>query len=59
VDAGSYVTCCERRRARGAPEPGLSLLTAVSDQLGLRLQTRKVPVDLVIVDHMERVTTEN
>ena len=42
-----------------APEPGLSLLTAVSDQLGLRLQTRKVPADLVVVDHMERAPTEN
>ena len=42
-----------------APEPGLSLLTAVSDQLGLRLQMRKVPADLVVVDHMERAPTEN
>ena len=38
-----------------APEPGLSLLAALNDQLGLRLQPRKLPVDFVIVDHMERV----
>jgi uncharacterized protein (TIGR03435 family) len=42
-----------------APEPALSLLTAVNDQLGLRLQARKILADLVIVDHMERVPTEN
>ena len=42
-----------------APEPGPSLFAALNDQLGLRLQTRKVPVDVVIVDHMERAPTEN
>jgi hypothetical protein len=40
------------------PEPGPSLLTAVNDQLGLRLQTRKVLADLVVVDHMERAHGE-
>jgi uncharacterized protein (TIGR03435 family) len=44
---------------KDAPEPGLSLFAAVIDQLGLRLQTRKVPVDVVNVDHMDRVPTEN
>jgi uncharacterized protein (TIGR03435 family) len=42
-----------------APEPGLSLFTALNDQLGLRLQTRKVSADLVVVDHMERAPTDN
>ncbi len=42
-----------------APEPGPTLFTALSDQLGLRLQTRKVPGDLVVVDHMARSPTEN
>jgi uncharacterized protein (TIGR03435 family) len=44
---------------RDAPEPGQSLFTAVNDQLGLRLQTRKVPVDVVVVDRMEKTPTEN
>lgn len=42
-----------------APEPGPSIFTAVNDQLGLRLQTRKVSADLVVVDHIERAPTEN
>jgi uncharacterized protein (TIGR03435 family) len=42
-----------------APDPGPTIFTALSDQLGLRLQTRKVPADLVVVDHMERAPTEN
>jgi hypothetical protein len=44
---------------KDAPEPGPSLFAALNDQLGLRLQTRKVPVDVVLVDRMERVPTEN
>jgi uncharacterized protein (TIGR03435 family) len=42
-----------------APEPGLPLFTALNDQLGLRLQARKISADLVVVDHMERAPTEN
>jgi uncharacterized protein (TIGR03435 family) len=40
-------------------EPGLSLFTALNDQLGLRLLTQKMPVDVVIVDHVEKMPTEN
>jgi uncharacterized protein (TIGR03435 family) len=42
-----------------APDPGPSLFSALNEQLGLRLQTRKVPADTVIVDHMEKAPTEN
>ena len=42
-----------------APAPGPTLFSAVSDQLGLRLQSRKVPADFVVVDRMERAPTEN
>jgi uncharacterized protein (TIGR03435 family) len=27
--------------------------------LGLRLQAQKVPVEMIVVDHVERVPTEN
>jgi len=45
--------------ADAAPEPGLSLFAALQEQLGLRLQTQKIPVDTVIVDHVEKSPTEN
>jgi uncharacterized protein (TIGR03435 family) len=32
---------------------------AAVQELGLRLQVRKVPVEIVVVDHIERVPTEN
>jgi uncharacterized protein (TIGR03435 family) len=33
-----------------------SIFTAVQEQLGLKLETRKAPVDLFIIDHVERAS---
>ena len=35
------------------------LFTVLPDTLGLRLQARKVPVEMIVVDHVNRVPTEN
>ena len=36
-----------------------TLFTAVQEKLGLKLDARKAPVDLYVIDHAERVPTEN
>ncbi len=41
----------------GASAP--SLFTAVQEQLGLKLESRKGPLDVLVVDHAEKVPTEN
>jgi uncharacterized protein (TIGR03435 family) len=38
---------------------GVSLFTAVQSQLGLKLDTKKGPVDLIVVDSVEKSPTEN
>jgi uncharacterized protein (TIGR03435 family) len=40
-------------------ETAPSLPTALQEQLGLRLESKKVPLDLIVVDHIEKVPTEN
>ena len=36
-----------------------SLFAAIQAQLGLKLETRKAPADLVVIDHMEKTPSEN
>jgi uncharacterized protein (TIGR03435 family) len=47
----------------GVPDPsgptGLSLFGALQEKLGLRMEARKSPVDLLVVDSGQKVPTEN
>jgi uncharacterized protein (TIGR03435 family) len=47
--------------AEGAsPErTGPSLFTAIQEQLGLKLESRKAPVDIVVIDRIQKVPAEN
>jgi uncharacterized protein (TIGR03435 family) len=36
-----------------------SLFTALQEQLGLKLESQKVPVEYLVIDHVDRTPTEN
>jgi uncharacterized protein (TIGR03435 family) len=44
------------RNGEPAPETGPSIFTAVQEQLGLKLEPSKGPVDLIVVDHVDKPT---
>ncbi|HLG97060.1 MAG TPA: TIGR03435 family protein [Bryobacteraceae bacterium] len=41
------------------PDAGPELMQALRDQLGLRLESTKAPAEFLVVDHAERVPTDN
>ncbi len=42
-----------------APDETLTLFEAVEKQLGLKLETKKAPMPVLVIDHIERTPTEN
>ena len=41
------------------PTGGATLFSALTEQLGLRLEARKGPVDLLVIDNVQKTPTEN
>jgi uncharacterized protein (TIGR03435 family) len=61
LEAGEVVL--PNRHAQGTPaDPGFaapSLSTALEKQLGLKLEHRKEPLDIIVIDHIEKTPTDN
>ncbi len=68
--AGSYRVTLEWAAESKVTKPGKtdkappdtdrpSIFTALRDQMGLRLQARKAPVEIFVIDHIEKTPTAN
>jgi uncharacterized protein (TIGR03435 family) len=51
---GKYGVELEFSRRDGDDLP--SIFTAVQDQLGLRLETGKAPIEMLVIDHIEKAS---
>lgn len=62
LDVAQYLPEIGEGRGGGgrAPiDPIPIIMTGLQEELGLKLESRKMPLDLLIVDHAEKVPTEN
>jgi len=50
-----------RSSSGASPDPaaGLKLFEAIETQLGLKLENKKLPLPVIVIDRVERVPTEN
>ncbi len=49
----------ERQKAGPTATDGPTIFTALQQQLGLKLESRKVPVEILVIDHVEKTPSEN
>jgi uncharacterized protein (TIGR03435 family) len=42
-----------------ASDPGPSIFTVLQDRLGLKLESKPAPIEVLVIDHVEKVPTEN
>jgi uncharacterized protein (TIGR03435 family) len=49
----------EAAPAAADPEGGPTLTSALQNQLGLKLQAKKLTIDFLVIDHIEKAPTEN
>ena len=61
LDLTSYLMPYVQDRKPGDPPADLAaiVITALQNELGLKLESHKMPIDLVVVDHAEKAPTEN
>jgi uncharacterized protein (TIGR03435 family) len=59
LDISEYLPKGPRQPGEPEPDPVSILQTALPKQLGLRLEARKLPIQMVIIDHVEKPSLEN
>ncbi|HTS64161.1 MAG TPA: TIGR03435 family protein [Candidatus Acidoferrales bacterium] len=58
-DLSGYVPQGPRQPGEPEPDPVSILQNALQKQLGLKLEARKMPVEMLVIDHVEKAPVEN
>jgi uncharacterized protein (TIGR03435 family) len=59
IAGGLSAGAAEPNGVPSTPDPGPTLMQALQDQLGLRLESKKGPVEFIVVEQAQKVPTEN
>jgi uncharacterized protein (TIGR03435 family) len=46
-------------QSESASDPAPDFFAAIEEQLGLKLESKRVPVEILVIDHADRVPIEN
>ncbi len=57
INIGKYMADLPQKE--GAFDPIPMIVTGLQEELGLKLESKKMPLDLLIIDHAEKVPAEN
>jgi uncharacterized protein (TIGR03435 family) len=58
-DLSSFLNQAPREPGEAPPDPVAILQAALPKQLGLKLESRKMPFDMFVIDHIEKLPTDN
>ena len=59
IDAGKYLEDLKPPAGGGIPDVVSVLMRGIQEELGLKLESKKMPLELIIVDRAERTPVEN
>jgi uncharacterized protein (TIGR03435 family) len=60
IDVSAYMlSAASSERGAGEMDPMSILFTAMPEQLGLKLESRRATVDILVIDHAEKSPSEN
>jgi len=59
VNLAEYLADMQFAGGGGAPDPLAIVKAALEEKLGLKLESRKMPLDVLVVDSAEKIPTEN
>ncbi len=59
LDMSPYMPVGPKDAGDPPMDPVGAMITALHEKLGLKLESKKTPIEILVIDHIERTPTEN